>query len=284
MHPNRDILKRYAALQMNESGIADVEKHLENCELCREFCDYYKSLVDSMKVEASAVLSQEAIDLRVRLFSDSVSLKIINLAPLTKPAVQSEHRIAADTPEKAPKYDFSLATLCSENPEAVLRLMHDPESGKDYLHLISDDERLSSGALVCVPEVGAEFLTDQSGRALIDRELPGDYNQLHWQIRIPDAVFALEPLKHDLDSPESCREIKLQTALDDEVAVKLEGTHTSLQIAIRIVKLAGKTDFGHLKVVVSQKTSTSLAEALPERSTLFNLTDPDDAIAIRLYK
>lgn len=284
MHPSRRILKGLVELRLDEAEARSIGEHIQECELCQEFCDYYRSLVESIRAEEQAPLSDKASDLAKELFLDSAAERIIPLATLTASTAGRDYRIAADSSTGQPKHDFSLATLFSEDPDVVLRVMHDPEQKQDYLHLVSEDDSLTSGVLVQLPDLGAEFITDQSGHANIGTQPLGDYDKLRWQIRMPDAVFSLEPLQYDRDSVESSKEITLQSESQDEIQIRFETTPASKQISIKILRLAGRTDYGNLKVAVSQRRSSSMAEIAPEKVITFSITDPDDIISIRLFR
>lgn len=284
MHPSNDILKKLLELRLNADEARSVQDHILSCELCQEFCDYYRSLVNSIRQEEGAPLPADAPRLANALYTGTFEERVITLLPLAKKSGYQYHRIAADSSCDQPNHDFSLATLFSENPDVILRIMRDPKAKRDYLHLVSEDESLVSGVLVQLPDLDTEFLTDQSGHAIIGTELVGDYSELQWQIRMPHAVFQLEPLIDEHDSIEFSKEIRLQSESEDEVEVRFEKKGSARQLAVRIVKFAGETRFENLKVAVSLKHSSSLENAKSDRIILFNISDAEDRIVIRLFK
>lgn len=284
MHPSNDILKKLVELRLNVDEERSARDHIQSCELCQEFCDYYHSLVDSIKQEVDAPLTADASRLANALYTGTYEGKLITLSPLAKESGYQYHRIAADSSSDHPNHDFSLATLFSENPDIILRIMRDPQEEHDYLHLVSEDESLVSGVLVQLPDLDTEFLTDQSGHAIIGTEPPGDYSELRWQIRMPHAVFLLEPLVEERDSVEFSKEITLQSESEDEVEVRFEKKGNAKQLIIRIIKLAGEAEFEHLKVAVSQKRSASLENVTSHSVVVFNVSDPEEKIMIRLFK
>jgi len=284
MHPSRDTLKMLVELRLNEGEVISVGDHVQDCELCKEFCDNYRSLVESIKSEAQTPLSEKASDLAESLFLPAATRRVIPLESLDASSNYGDYRIAADSSEDQPKHDFSLATLISEDPDLIVRVMRSPEKELDYLHLVSEDESLISGVMVQLPDLGTEFITDQSGHATIGSQIPGDYSKLRWQIRMPDAVFSLEPLNYDRESVLSSNEVTLRSESQDEIAIRFETTAASMQISIRILKLAGRTDFGRLRVAVSQVRSASMEEVAPEKVITFNVADPQDTITIKLFR
>jgi hypothetical protein len=162
--------------------------------------------------------------------------------------------------------------------------MRDFDRGHDYLQLISDDPALSSHIMVQIPQLQKEFITDENGRAEIDASVLDKPDQLSWQIRMPDAVFSLEPLVYDPNKTEYSKDIVLTTEKQDKIKVTFEGKTEGKQISIRILELDGRTDFGVVRVSVSQHHASLFKDVKRNESLSFDLVDATDEIKIRLFQ
>ena len=284
MHPSRKILKLFAENRLDNQSVESVKDHLQECEFCREFCQNYQLVVDSIEATRCEEIPPVALELANRLYNQTIGGIIVPLLPLTSTDSKSGLNLAADGDEKHAAHVQNLTTLYSENPELVMRIMRDPNRGHDYLQLISDDAGLVANVLVQLPELDREYITDKDGHATLDDEPPTDWNKLKWQIKMPDAVFDLEPLVYDPDKVEYSKETILETDRQDRIEVVFEGKTKGKQITLRILELDGTKEFGNIRVVVSQADCNKLLEARPGEAITFDLADLDSAINIRLFQ
>jgi len=284
VHPPREKLKRFV-----EGSLVGVESnqlaaHIETCEFCREFCDNYAAFIESIREVSGEELPDKAQKLADSLYRQALSGKTVPLSPLGGDAEAPDMLLAADGPsERSPRVQ-NLATHYCEDPEIVLRVMRDPELEQDYLQLISDDTSLVSGVLVQLPQLGREFVTDESGHATLGERSPQNWDELKWQVKMPDAVFDLEPLAYDPEEVQCSTETILQTDAGDRIQVTLEGRAESKQITIRVLEVDGTGDFDAIRVVVSQENNRQLKQITPNQSVAFELVEPEHAINIRLFQ
>jgi len=282
LHPDKNRLKAFVVAESETTGFDDIRVHIAKCEFCREFCDeyqaYLKATVDTPRLDGSAVEN-----LANDLHRQALRGLTIRLAPLHPTSVAPIYSLAADGESEKEIGVRNLATLYSDNPEIILRLMRDSKQSEDYLQLISDDTELISNVLVQIPDIDREFVTDESGRANVTVDSPVDWNNVKWQIKIPDAVFQLEPLTFDPDKVQYSKKMLLETDSNDRIQVMFESMARGKQISLRVLELDGSTDFDAVRVSVSQGGAHRIKETRANETIVFNLASPDEYIKIRLF-
>jgi Fe-S oxidoreductase len=284
VHPSAKELRWFVEDRLDKSSAERVREHIGECEFCREFCDSYRLFVDSVSTAAGEAIPTKAIQLADRLYKDALAGKIISLEPLLSEVSAPPFRLAADGEEEFVPHVQNLTTLCSENPEIILRVMRDLDKGQDYLQLISDDPALSTRVMVQIPELKWEFITDDNGQATLESSLPDTPEKLSWQIKMPEAVFSLEPLVYDPDKTEYTEDIILETERKDKIKVTFEGKTEGKQIMIRILELDGRTDFDRVKVSISQHNVSMFKDVRRNELLFFDLIDANNEINIRLFQ
>ncbi len=284
MHPSGKELKRFIENRLDELSARRIKEHLKQCEFCREFVENYRLFGQSLDDAAEESIPPEALQLADRLYSDALAGRIISLEPLFSKASEPKLHLAADGEKEFRPRVQNLTTLYSENPEVIMRVMRDLDSGEDYLQLISDDPAFSAHVMVQVPELKRELITDDSGQAMLESGFLEVPEKLTWQIKMPEAVFSLEPLVYDPNKTEYAKDIVLETERQDKIKVTFEGKTEGKQISIRILELDGKTDFGQVKVSVSQRHASAFKDIKRDESLSFDLVDTKDVIKVRLYQ
>ncbi len=284
MHPLREELIRYVDGSLNESSIARVQEHIDRCEFCRRFVENYRLFGDSLVVAAGEAIPPRALELADRLYRQVLAGRVIGLEPLMSDGSQSPLRLAADGEREFEPRVQNLSTFCSENPEIVLRVMRDLVKEQDYLQLISDNPALSANVMVQVPELDLELITDNNGRAVLEKGSLVDPQQLTWKIKVPDASFLLQPLVYNPDKTEYSKSLMLETEEDDKIEVTFEGKTEGKQISVRVLKLDGKSDFGPIKVCVSQRDTSVVKDVCSHERCCFTLVDANDGVSIRLFQ
>jgi len=286
MHPSREELIAYLDGNLTDPARReDISRHVEVCEFCGDFCRRYGLLTEPDDLALDKSLPEKLRQLRDSIYEAALGSSVIDLKPLSadgqRPTVSY---LAADgTPEKRPSVQ-NLATLFSEDPEVVLRVMRDSAGKSNYLQVMAEDTRLSAHVMVRLPELKREFITDASGRAEIDLAPDQAFEKLKWQIKMPEAVFSLEPLKYDPDRIEYTRETALETDRHDRIEFRLEGMTEGKRLLIKVVQLDGRTDFGPLRVTVTQGDTAHVTSVEPGETVEIGPIDPDNTIDIRLYQ
>lgn len=273
MHPSRQKLEALVDGRLSDSEAAEVRAHVDQCAQCREVCKSHRVFLESLAEVQAEGLPPEARAQADRLYRKAVGGTVIDLTALVTPGVAGPTALAADGSAGDGDAIRNLATLFSEDPEVVLRVMHDPTLSEDYLQLVADDPDLVSHVLVTLPDVGREYATDDSGRAAIDVTGLDDITRAKWQIKLPQAVFDLEPLEYDPDRTEYSERQTIRTERDDEVEVTFEGKTVGSQITVRLTQLRGRQDFEPVRVIVSHGASSRLEQAAPGKVLSFDLED-----------
>jgi hypothetical protein len=286
MHPARDELIRFAGQELGDNErVGEIAAHVRICVFCAEFCENYRQLIEPLEPSSPEFLTERMNRLADALYDFAIRSRIIDLNPIiSDSADRSVSYLAADGDSNKRKKVQNIATLYSENPDVVLRVMQAPDEVGNYLQLVAEDDRLAKHVMVQVPELGKEFITDADGRAEIDMETTKGLDQLKWQIKLPEAVFELEPFSYDPDNVEYAEEISLETDRSDLIKVRFEGKTEGKQLSIRVIELDGRSDFGPIKIAISQKHRSELIPVAPGESISFGLVDSDTTINIRLYQ
>lgn len=285
VHPDRAELDLFVSNRFADSArVRAIAAHLAECEFCREYCDNYRLQVAVETENDKTELTPEDRAFADRLYHSALRGKVIALNVLPTAPTFAQMYLAADgqSPESRPV--TNLATLYSEDPELVLRVMRDTAQGIDYLQLIGADPELVAHALIQIPEIPREFVADASGRVNLGREELKEFEKLRWQIKLPDARFDLRPLVYDPEHVESVQEITLETEQHDRILVTLAGKTAGKQILIRVLALDGKSDFGSVRVSISQQSVHAVNQVTPNQIVPFDYIDPNQEINIRLFR
>ncbi len=252
MHPSKNDLRLYTEGRLEESAQQKIKEHLRLCEFCSEFCRDHKLYLES-RVEAM----QNEIPLKAHHVFDRLRLNALtgrkyDLEPLSDPAKRRDLYMAADGHEDEQDHPglVSMGSFACEDPELILRLMRDNREGSDYLQLIGDDQALVAHVLVTAPEIDYEALTDAEGRAVLNLDSGIIPAELHWQVRMPDAVFRLEPIEFKADRIENEESFDLKTDNDDHVEVRIMKRGEGHQLSLKLLKIGGKSDFEDARIVV----------------------------------
>ena len=284
VHPPKEKLRLFVEQRLDVSEIEIIERHLKECEFCHEFCDNYRIYLETLDQARKEDIPKKAWEQADRLFRQAWSSNIIPLLPLTADKPKAEYVLAADGQEKAKPAIQCLATMYSEDPEIVLRVMRESRLDHDYLQLISDDSDLISHVMIQLPDLNQDFVTNEEGIAAIENEPIDDYEKIKWQIKTPDAIFNLEPLAYDPDKTERSRETILETLKKDRIRITFEDKTVGKQITLQILELEGRTDFDNIRVLISQQKVSQLISTRADGRITFEITDPKSPINIRLFQ
>lgn len=283
VHPDRDTLKSYVDETLSDSKRKEVKDHLTECEFCEEFCEDYRQF---LKIEQEAFqgdLPPSASKLIDQLYRQDLVGRTIDLSPLARSHSQSEFLLAADSEPNQPHRRQTLTTQYSYDPEIVLRLTRDSKQEKNYLQLISEDPSLVANVLVQVPELSEEFLTDREGRAEVGEDQSVDWTNLKWQIKMPEAVFELEPLQYDPNKVLSSKEVILETDDHSKIKVTLESRVEGKKLSLQVLQLDGRSDFESVRVLISHGEEHTITETTANELVTFEITSSEERIDIRLF-
>jgi len=283
MHPSKDMLERFVIGLIDDTGDrADIRAHLEKCEFCREYCERYGTLLSSVDKQDRTGKTYAGLETKAsELHQQALSGRIIQLNILEDGADHERLYLAADG--KGEEKIRNLATLYSENPEVVLRIMRDTIEGYDYAQVISDDPDLAANVMIRLPEMDREFIVDDAGQARIDGLEDRDLEKLKWQLKMPQAVFAVEPLEYDPDRTEQSKEFILETDKGDRLKVTIERKTEGRQVSVQVLELNGKTDFEDARVNILCKSLSQTKGSSPEQVVSFGPIDIADKIHIRVF-
>lgn len=283
IHPNRDTLTAFIEGTLAEPEIGRVQAHVKECDFCAEFCVDLRLIAETGAVAEIENMQISAERLADRLFRESRRGFVVEFAPLGESGGAPDLPMAADNKRDADSDDRHAITLFSADPEIVLRLMSGPNPDDNYVQLIADDSALVSHVLLQSPQLGKEFVTDSNGRADLGAEPLKFTDEVKWQIKMPDAVFDLAPLKYDPDKSEHAEKVTLETDRRDKLEVTFERLTEGKRITLRLLELDGKQEFGEVKVVVATEHSSREDEIGADSSATFEIDDADATVNIRLF-
>jgi hypothetical protein len=285
VHPTRDELNLFVSNRLADTKrVQSVEAHITECEFCHEYCDLYRqglalqSDADFIEITETDLLTAD------RIYSQAMAGRVVPLNLMTTAQSLGQNLMAADGSGKTVKSATNLATLYSEEPEMVLRVMRDFEHDIDYLQLIGTDPELTAHVLIQIPEIKKEYITDDLGRAVVPRGELGNVETLHWEIKLPDVRFDLRPVVYDPEHVESVREMTLETEQHDRILVTFTSKTAGKQILIRVLELDGQTNYDSVRVSISQQQLQEVKQLVPNQIVPFAIIDPNQGIYIRLYR
>lgn len=282
MHPPKEELEKHCDKMLEGLQLAEIERHLSECEFCREYCEQYRHLAGDIAQSDDAEIDFYAQRITADIMAQLENGKIIPLFIISAPGISTPRQMAADGLTSKKDFMHSLITLGSEDPEIVLRVMHDPKTNADFIQLIGENTDYISNIIVRIPEIGREFLTDINGRAAIDTPLT-DVDKLKWQIKLPSAVFELEKIEYDAEKVESSSRTVLTSDRHDKIEIVFERKMSGAQINIRVLEIEGRAAEGTIRAVVAQKDAFDSRLLKPNQAAVFDITDPKEAIKIRLF-
>ena len=285
VHPAKNELNLFVGNKLADGGLAQsIEAHIAECEFCREYCDLYRQ-EQAVHSEAEAMEITEYDRWKAdRIHNQAIAGQVISLNVMSINRSPEQTFMAADGGGKAVRPAASLATLYSEEPEMVLRVMRDFEQNIDYLQLIGTDPELTAHVLIQIPENKREYVTDDFGRVVVPKGELGNVETLHWEIKLPDIRFDLPPVVYDPEHVESVREVTLETDQNDRILVTLASRTAGKQILIRVLELDGQTNYDSVRVSISQEQVHEIKDVTPNQVVPFAIIDPNQRINIRLYR
>ncbi len=284
-HPARKLLEALADNDLDPSDSEmELRAHLEVCEFCREYLEDYRTHSKVIEDLMTAPLSGKISSFLDRLARQNRRGLVIDLTVLPIVTVAPQKYLAADSPTPNPSESLSIATLYSENPEIVLRMMRNQGNDSRYLQLIAKSIDLTANVLVCAPEVGAEIATDSDGRATLPESVTENPADLHWQVRLPEASFDLQPLVYAPDKIESSRDVILESDRGDRIKVTLIAKTVGKQIEIELLQLDGQEDFEKVRILLIEDRHLELQSLGSGQRVLFTLPEHSSNINLRIFQ
>lgn len=281
MHPTDLDLLRFARLLAQKRDPSDpVAMHVTGCDECREeFLLMEEWLADTNTQTPGQPVRSQFEETVLRLLRRRTSN--LSLTPMDMPKESGAgYSLAADGVATPPAGLQHRATLYSEDPEVILRVMHDPVTGRDMLQLTANDSSLTKHVYVHLSDPPAEFLTDEWGRAEIPAQSLGDPASQSWRLQLPDASFMLKPLEQS----NAASETVIDLPDGDSVAVTFLADAKGLSLRVRPLRIHGQESIERVRVVVCQSGGRwqAVDTRAPGECVAANLTS-DSPIEIRLF-
>jgi hypothetical protein len=190
------------------------------------------------------------------------------------------HSLAADGASAPTVGLMHRATLYSEDPEVILRVMHDPATARDVLQLVANDPAFTRHVFISYGEPPMDVVTDERGTAEITDKTIANPAALSWRLRLPDSTFTFKPL----DAPRSPAETVVDLPNGDRVALATLSDAAGLSLRLRPLRICGREEMATVRVVVCQSGGRwQIAHAQPSGECVAANLAADEPIEIRLY-
>lgn len=285
MHVNQTDLLLFLEGLLPADRHATVRQHVERCEFCSELLDDLRLVHGAVDDETASVDLPSIQALSDRLYSEALRGRTIPLSPLTpEPILSSISLLAADGIKERPLDVENLYEYYSENPEMILRLMYSRPDNRHWVQLVADDPALVSNVLLRLPELGAELLTTDSGRADLPDSALNQFDTLKWEVKLPDLTFTLDPLAYDPAHTEYSTPIELRTDHDDLMRLTFEGKTEGKLLTVEFLELAGIGVHDRLHVYIQGGTALKLHTLDQSRALSISLQPEMRKLTIRLFK
>ncbi len=281
MHLSDYDLVRYARLTPDgRTEVPELTAHLADCPHCADELAIIEEWL-SAPVAEPVPLPPFA---RLILQTMRSSPRRIPLAPLSTVPIQAAPPALAADGGVSPQLGWKhRATLYSDNPELVLRIMHDPQGGRDILHLSGVDTSLSRHVYIHLSEPAMDFLTDDRGFAEVTGGLDRDPAAIDWEVRLPDATFTLSPLEVLRQEP-TARQTVLETGDGNRVEATLHTEDGGVTLRVRPLAIGGQTEFDRVRIVVTQAGGHwRVGESLSGREPVTAQVSAEHPVEIRLF-
>jgi hypothetical protein len=260
---------------------------MTECAECRRRLDEIEEWLAEVERSRVAGMPDAARAQAKQLYDDAITAaRVVQLNPMAMPSEEIPVHLAADGQPEPPGHEGlqHRATLISDDPELVLRIMHDPTSGDDRLHLIGSDRSMVQHVMIRADDRELEFVTDADGCATVHADLPADLSNINWQVRLPDATFALSPLEQMPPDAPSGDEITLDAGDDNRIGVVLEKDHDGLALRVRLLRINGRDDIERARLVISQEAADErIMESRAHEPCIVSGLSASEPIDIRIF-
>lgn len=281
MHPSDLELIRFARKPVAERDPRDpVAVHLAGCGLCRDELSLMEEWLADQKTQDSTTPLrspfEEAVLKLLQRPSSVIPLTILEMPQRTGVG----HSLAADGVALPQAGLQHRATLYSEEPEVILRIMHDPATQRDVLQLTANDPALSGHVFIRYGDPAVDVLTNERGIAEIPAKSIDDPTALSWRVQLPDASFTLKAL----DTPQLPDETVIDLPDGDRIAVAVLSDTAGLSLRVRPVRIHGREQIGRFRAVVCQSGGRwQVVDTPPSGECVAANLSSDEPIEIRLY-
>lgn len=281
-HCDEQLLERFLldSNRLDDTVRRDIQSHLEACPVCAGTLEFLRSFYEEYR--STRDVTSKGIDRLMPLLFPSDN--IIPLHPFHyTPGPRQDDRyttvLAAMTNEKGGQRFHTVATLTSESQGTVVRMVYDrsEESFKLYVH--SDDPQKREYAIISVPEIGTDFVTDKKGQVTFrtaDKSLqlgPGSLSGV-----LLTVVTTLSVAATDFKQAQPSDELAV-TQTDGKHSVRLTYNNGLLNVAVQ-------SQDNHLpitRLLVQPSEDRALLVALKDGAGGCNLDDLPPRLTLRLY-
>jgi hypothetical protein len=207
--------------------------HLASCHFCQVTLQW------RMELLGAVAEAMEQVDHGV----------ITSFVPYDETDTSAEGRLAAQSHDLAKDHNNSVS-LVSADQRVLLKVVRDETTKETWLYVIADEAELYRNVVVRPFGDDREFITDEFGKARLGLADLAPHSLTRAEIRIPRAVFVLEPFLGRLAGDQST---VLRSESGDEIRVSLHRVGSDQEIEIELLRLSPRIATGPLRLAIREE-------------------------------
>ena len=269
-HIDEKLLEQYLLNQslLSELERTNAEKHLRSCKACSKVLEFLREFYETLHSSEDSP--------RVEQFVSSLFAKsnIIHLKPFVDNAEPPSEAytvlLAAMVNTGGSQKYKTISTLVSEFERTIVRIMHNDDEDVYRLYVLTEDSDLREKAIVALPEIHVEVVTNDRGSATFK----GDFLDNSWT-KVTCSLFRATS-EYVLNDSEL-------TSLKSGEHVPLWNIDLSLNGRTLFLKHAEETGQGWRRVAVVVDEGNIVFNRREQRVTIVELPDVPSSMTVRLY-
>lgn len=219
-------------LSGSEDSDDSQKRHLATCQFCQMTVKWRMELLGVVaeameKIDRSIVMGFALCD---------------DLDTTAKGRLAAQSRVQTEG-------EITSMSLVSADQRVLLKVIKEGSTQDFWLYVIADEAELYQRVAVRPFGDDREYITDESGKVFLGPVEIESKSLTKAEIRIPRAVFVLEPFR----GYESSGDVVLRADTGDEIRVGLRRIGSDQEIEIELVKLSRSSTSGPFRLAVQEE-------------------------------
>ncbi len=188
-HYNDEIIEQFIlnADSLDAQTRNELYAHCEECADCRVVLEYFAEFYNAFNTGNKSIIP--AIDEFVTGLYPVIPVSVFNVHEHREPKVYMTVLAAMSSTQGSDRFR-SVATLASEEQQAVVRILQDNNTKRLRIYVITDDPSKKSHAVLSFPEISVDIVTDSRGQIEVDNVL-SDWKDLKGVLRLTVAEHSM---------------------------------------------------------------------------------------------
>lgn len=188
-HYDEEILEQFIlnADSINPQTRNEISAHCIECSNCRVMLEYFAEFYNAFNTLSENVTSE--VDEFVAGLYPVIPISAFNVQEHREPKVYMTVLAAMSATQGSDRFR-SVATLASEEQQAVVRILQDNSTKRLRIYIITDDPPKRSHAVLSFPEISADFVTDSRGQIEVDY-VPSNWKDMKGVLRLTVAEHSI---------------------------------------------------------------------------------------------